>query len=88
MFVKIDNLLDANGPAVVKKLLGNKHFGIPYHQILDSDGNLVISSDGPLGNIGHPSSFEGINHLKKMIGSHDGFNADQVDSLAHDAKNH
>jgi hypothetical protein len=88
VFVKIDNLLDTNGVAVTKKLLGDKHFGIPYHQILDGDGNLVIDSEGPLGNIGHPSSFEGINHLKKMLKSHDGFDSDQLNSLAQDARNH
>ncbi len=88
VFVKIDDLLDANATEVIKKLLGDKHFGIPYCQILDADGNLVIDSEGPLGNIGHPSSFEGINHLKKMLKSHRGFNADQVDSLAQDVRNH
>jgi hypothetical protein len=88
VFVKIDDLLDTNGVAVTKKLLGDKHFGIPYHQILDGDGNLVIDSEGPLGNIGHPSSFEGIEHLKDMLKSHDGFDSDQLNSLAQDAKNH
>ena len=88
VFVKIDDLLDTNGVAVTKKLLGDKHFGIPYHQILDGDGNLVIDSEGPLGNIGHPSSFEGIEHLKDMLKSHDGFDSDQLNYLAQDAKNH
>ncbi len=88
VFVKIDDLLDVNATEVIKKLLGDKHFGIPYCQILDADGNLVIDSEGPLGSIGHPSNFEGINHLKKMLKSHPGFDEGQVDSLAQDARNH
>jgi hypothetical protein len=28
---------------------------------------LLIDSAGPLGNIGHPSSFEGKKHLRKML---------------------
>jgi hypothetical protein len=28
----------------------------------------LIDSEGPLGNIGHPSGYEGRRHLKKMLG--------------------
>ena len=41
--------------------------GIPFHGILDADENLLINARSPLGNIGFPSSWEGTQHLKKML---------------------
>jgi beta-lactamase regulating signal transducer with metallopeptidase domain len=42
--------------------------GEPCHAILDSDGKELVNSIGPLGNIGNPAgSFEGVQHLRKML---------------------
>lgn len=41
--------------------------GIPFHAILEPDGMSLVTSEGPLGNIGMPSSVEGIRHLRKML---------------------
>ncbi|MFK7767412.1 MAG: M56 family metallopeptidase [Mariniblastus sp.] len=46
-----------------------KNFGgVPWFTILDKDGNELISSDGPLGNIGFPAGHdESINHFISML---------------------
>ena len=85
VLLKVDNLLDANGQEMAKKMMGEENFGIPYHQILDGDGNVLIDSQGPLGNIGHPSTFEAITHLKRMLAVHPGYSQEQIDALAKDA---
>jgi hypothetical protein len=41
--------------------------GIPWSVILDAEGNRLITSDGPLGNIGFPSSIESQRHLRDML---------------------
>jgi hypothetical protein len=41
--------------------------GVPFHAIFDSNGTILISSEGALGNIGHPSGVEGKKHLRKML---------------------
>lgn len=64
---KFDDARDLNGQelSVTLKFAGQ---GVPCHAILDSDGNELINSIGPLGNIGDPSgSFEGAHHLQKML---------------------
>jgi hypothetical protein len=44
-----------------------ERFGIPFHAIFNSDGKLLIDSNGPLGNIGSPGGIEGKKHLRKML---------------------
>ena len=84
--LKIDDVRESNGAELVKKLLGGKQFGIPYHLIVESDGSLVVSSEGPLGNIGYPASFEGISHLRTMLRTHSGLTPDEVKAIANDVK--
>ena len=45
-----------NGEAVAQRLRGDRMGGIPWMTILDADGNELITSDGPDGNIGCPAS--------------------------------
>jgi Thioredoxin-like len=64
---KFDDVRDLNGRELSVALKFDAH-GVPCHSILDSDGKELINSIGPLGNIGDPSgSFEGIQHLRKML---------------------
>jgi Thioredoxin-like len=42
--------------------------GIPWFAITDPDGAVLATSRGPLGNIGFPSSVEGIRHFRQMLG--------------------
>ena len=41
--------------------------GTPWFAIAEPDGKVLATSDGPLGNIGLPSSFEEKRHLKRML---------------------
>jgi len=51
---------------VIGKLPRKEH-SIPWHAITEPDGTVLTTSEGPLGNIGMPSSVEGIRHLRKML---------------------
>ncbi|HVU86098.1 MAG TPA: thioredoxin family protein [Pirellulales bacterium] len=67
VYVKLDSRF-RNGETVVKRLR-NEPGGIPWMVILDADGKRLITSTGPNGNIGHPSSPEGREHFAKMLRS-------------------
>lgn len=67
VMVKIDDVLDRNGPRIAQRLTQGKSYGVPFHAIFDSDGELLIDSAGPLGNIGSVGGFEGKKHLRKML---------------------
>ncbi|MGZ0165154.1 MAG: M56 family metallopeptidase [Planctomycetales bacterium] len=68
VLLKIDNVRDEHGVEITKRIVSDReHFGVPFHAIFDADQKLLIDSDGPTGNIGHPSGFEGLNHVEKML---------------------
>lgn len=67
VFVKIDDVRDKNGIEVLKRVNRERHFGIPFVAIMNPDGEILIDGEGPLGNIGFPTEFESIQHLRKMI---------------------
>jgi RNA polymerase sigma factor (sigma-70 family) len=67
VFLKIDEGIDLHGAEVAKRLTRSDGQGIPFHVIFDSAGTMLITSESPLGNIGHPAGFEGKKHLRKMI---------------------
>jgi hypothetical protein len=67
VLVKIIGGVDKNSEAVEPLLPGSKMEGIPYHAIVEPDGKVLITSKGPLGNIGMPSEVEDIRHLKRML---------------------
>ncbi len=57
----------ANGEAVFDELKNERSGGMPWMTILDSEGEELITSVGPKGNIGCPvESFE-IEHFVDMI---------------------
>ncbi len=41
--------------------------GIPWFTITEPDGTILAISRGPLGNIGFPTSVEGIRHFRQML---------------------
>ena len=67
VMLKIDDFRDQNGKLVAERLTRGEQHGIPFHAIFDPDGELLMDSAGPLGNIGHPSGFEGKKQLRKML---------------------
>ncbi len=68
VFLKIDNVRDTHGDEVAKRIIGDReHFGVPFYTIFDANEQRLIDSEGPTGNIGHPSSYEGRLHLKEML---------------------
>lgn len=68
VLLKVDNARDKNGIQVAKRIMTEgKRLGIPFQAIFDAEGNLLIDSEGPLGNIGYPSSYESRRHLSNML---------------------
>jgi hypothetical protein len=67
VFLKIDDVRDLHGNEVAERLERGEGQGVPFHAIFDSNGKILITSAGPLGNIGHPSGVEGKKHLRKML---------------------
>jgi hypothetical protein len=65
--LKIDDVRDIHGVEVADRLLRRQQAGVPFHAIFDASGTLLIDSIGPTGNIGHPSGFEGMQQLRKML---------------------
>jgi hypothetical protein len=67
VMVKIDDVHDQNGTNVAQRVTLGKQDGIPFFAIFDWNGDWLIDSEGPLGNIGCPSGAEGKKHLRNML---------------------
>jgi hypothetical protein len=82
VIVKAMGAIDDNVEKAVEGL-PRKEFGIPWHAITEPDGTVLVTSEGPLGNIGMPSSVEGIRHLRHMLQTTARkLTADEIDALA------
>jgi hypothetical protein len=67
VIAKVMGGLDAHAAEVIKELPLVEGDGIPWHAITEPDGTVLVTSRGPLGNIGFPSSLEGLGHLRQML---------------------
>ncbi len=66
VIVKAMEGLDKHADEIGKEIGGAQH-GIPWFIITEPDGKILMTSEGPLGNIGMPSSVEGIRHFRVML---------------------
>lgn len=57
----------ADSQAIWDKLPASAGGSIPWMAILDAEGRVLATSDGPLGNIGFPQAFEGRRHFRRML---------------------
>ncbi len=82
VIVKIMGGLDANAREATGKL-PRKEFSIPWYAIAEPDGTVLATSDGPLGNIGVPSTIEDIRHFRQMLErTARNLSSDEVQALA------
>ena len=65
IMLDVDRMTD--GDALAKELRKGKSGGIPWMVILDGDGEPVITSDGPKGNVGCPAAPHEIDHFLAML---------------------
>ncbi len=65
--LKIDIEQMKHGEEVGKKLRGERGGGIPWIVILDSNGQELVSSDGPNGNIGCPMNADEQAYFVSML---------------------
>lgn len=56
-----------NGDKVLEELKGDRDGGMPWMVILDGEGNELITSTGPDGNVGCPVEPNEIKHFVDMI---------------------
>jgi hypothetical protein len=66
VIVKLMGSLDDRHEEASKQLASQRH-GIPWHMITEPGGKVLVTSDGPLGNIGMPSALEEIRHFEEML---------------------
>jgi len=65
--VKILGGNDVSAEAVMEQLGRALGQGIPWMAITEPDGNVLATSEGPLGNTGFPGSIEEVRHLRAML---------------------
>lgn len=66
VIVKLMGGLDDRHEEARKQLSSQQH-SIPWYMITEPGGNVLITSEGPLGNIGMPGSFESVGHFRAML---------------------
>jgi hypothetical protein len=67
LVIKIDTQNMQHGDETARVLRGNRGGGIPWITILDGDGQELVTSDGPSGNIGCPITEQECAYFIKMI---------------------
>jgi thiol-disulfide isomerase/thioredoxin len=65
--VKIDIDRMAGGKEIHSRYRKDEKGGIPWMAMLDAQGKVLITSDGPKGNIGYPATIEEIAHFVAML---------------------
>ncbi len=65
--VRIDVDRMAGGKELAERLRANPQGGIPWCAVLDEDGRVLATSDGPDGNIGCPVTASEIEHFVAML---------------------
>lgn len=66
VLVEIDSVRDLYGLEVAEQL--KQHGGIPWHVMLDEAGEILVTSEAPIGNIGSPDpSPESLEHMRHMF---------------------
>ena len=68
VLLKIDDVRDKYGVEIARRIVNNRrNYRVPFQAIFDANERVLIDSDVPADNIGHPSSFVGRHHLTKML---------------------
>lgn len=65
--VKIDIQNMAHGEEVAKRIRRITEGGIPWMVILKANGDELVTSDGPMGNIGYPFQPAEVEHFMSML---------------------
>lgn len=66
VLVKLLGGIDEHIEEVINQLTETPH-SIPWYAITEPDGTVLITSDGPTGNIGMPGSLDARKHFRKML---------------------
>jgi len=64
--VKVMQNLREHADEISNEIDGGRQ-GIPWFVITETDGKIRVTSEGPTGNIGMPTSTEGIRHFRTML---------------------
>ena len=65
--VKVDTDRMAGGAELLQRYRGDRDGGIPWFVFLDADGEAVVDSTGPDGNVGFPVMPAEIDHFVAML---------------------
>jgi hypothetical protein len=81
VIVKVMEGLDEHADDALADL-GGAESGIPWFAITEPDGVVLATSDGPLRNIGMPSSVEDVRHFRRMLeGTARRLTSEEIDTL-------
>ena len=87
--LKLDVVDEKDYPKIFDRLKQGQHRGIPFHVIFDANGTRIIDSQGPMGNIGSPSSYEGIKHFRRMLESgRQRMTDEEIETIVSSIRNH
>lgn len=82
VIVKLTSGLDRDADEIFEEIGGAAGDGIPFHSMMSPEGEVLISSKGPLGNIGMPSEIEGQRHFQAMLeAARRRMTAEEIDGL-------
>jgi hypothetical protein len=59
--------LEPHADSILTEIGGAYDRGIPWFAITEPDGKILVTCEGPLGNIGMPGGVEGLRHFRKML---------------------
>ena len=65
--VELIDIVDDHVQEAIAGLPEKEGDGIPWFAFTEADGTILATSSGPLGNIGFPSSVEGVRHFRQML---------------------
>lgn len=67
VMLKIDDVRDLNGREMADEVTGKRMVGVPYFAFYSAEGQQLIDSRAPTGNIGFMSGYESKRHFRKML---------------------
>ena len=82
VILKVMTELESHAQEVFDTLNRPREAGVPWFAITDAEGKVLMTSDGPMGNIGMPMSSEDIRHMREMLAkTANRLTGDEIDKL-------
>ncbi|XZE53728.1 M56 family metallopeptidase [Planctomycetaceae bacterium SH139] len=67
VMLKIDDVRDRHGRELAEQVTAGRRVGVPFFAFYDAEGQVLVDSYGPTGNIGFMLGYESKLHFRKML---------------------